>query len=57
MPVLGDSRALVSIIDPGPDNGLAIRAYEKVGFRYFGSADTAEGPDCFMKPQRGESLG
>jgi len=57
LPVLGDSRALVSIIDPGPDNGLAIRAYEKVGFRYFGSADTAEGPDCFMKPQRGESLG
>ncbi len=51
MPVLGDARVLVSIIDPEPDNRAAIRTYEKVGFRYFGSADTSEGPVYFMKLQ------
>ncbi len=57
MPVLGDSRVLVSIIDPEPDNRAAIRTYEKVGFRYFGSADTSEGSAYFMRLQRGGFLG
>jgi RimJ/RimL family protein N-acetyltransferase len=50
--VFRDEGIEVCIIDPEPGNRAAIRAYEKVGFQYFKSADTSEGPVYFMKLQR-----
>ena len=36
------------ITDPDPDNGRAIRAYEKAGFAKEGIVDTREGPALLM---------
>lgn len=47
--VFADETVEVCIIDPEPGNGAAIRAYEKVGFRHFASADTSEGPAYLMR--------
>lgn len=47
----------VCIIDPEPENGAAIRAYEKVGFRHFKSVDTSEGAAYLMKLGRTEFSG
>jgi RimJ/RimL family protein N-acetyltransferase len=45
------------IIDPHPENTAAIKAYEKVGFEYFGSAETSEGPVYLMKLSRRQFFG
>ncbi len=55
--VFADDGIAVCVIDPEPGNAAAIRAYEKVGFRYFKSADTSEGPVYLMKLRREEFLG
>lgn len=55
--VFAEESIEVCIIDPEPGNKAAIRAYEKVGFRYFGSADTSEGPVYLMKLSRKEFFG
>lgn len=55
--VFADESIAVCVIDPEPGNAAAIRAYEKVGFRYFKSADTSEGPVYLMKLGRGEFSG
>lgn len=55
--VFADESIVVCIIDPEPENKAAIRAYERVGFRYFKSADTSEGPVYLMKLRREEFLG
>lgn len=52
--VFADEGIETCIIDPEPGNGAAIRAYEKVGFCYFKSADTSGGHVNFMKLERGE---
>lgn len=52
--VFADTLINVCIIDPEPENGAAIRAYEKVGFRHFKSADTLEGPVYLMKLSRAD---
>lgn len=36
------------VIDPHPENGRAIRAYEKAGFRFLDRRDTMYGPAHFM---------
>jgi aminoglycoside 6'-N-acetyltransferase len=42
--VFSDRRYSTCIIDPNPDNAIAIRAYEKAGFRYLRTvADDGEG--------------
>lgn len=55
--VFADKGIMVCIIDPEPENRAAIKAYEKVGFGYFKSADTSEGPVYLMKLRREELLG
>jgi len=55
--VFADEGIGACIIDPEPKNTAAIRAYEMVGFRYFGSADTSEGPVYLMKLSREEFFG
>jgi RimJ/RimL family protein N-acetyltransferase len=50
--VFADESISVCIIDPEPENTAAIRAYEKVGFEYFKSADTSEGPVHLMTLSR-----
>jgi len=55
--VFADESIQVCIIDPEPENGAAIRAYEKVGFRHFKSADTPEGPAYLMGVTRAEFFG
>jgi RimJ/RimL family protein N-acetyltransferase len=55
--VFADESIMVCIIDPEPENTAAIRAYEKVGFDYFKSADTSEGPVYLMKLRREAFLG
>lgn len=50
--VFVDESIGVSIIDPNPENTAAIRAYEKVGFEYYKSAETSEGPVYLMKLSR-----
>jgi len=40
-------------IDPAPDNAIAIRAYEKAGFRREGLIDTPDGPALYMSVERG----
>lgn len=52
--VFADGSIGVCIIDPEPGNTAAIRAYRKVGFRHFASADTSEGPVYLMKLSREE---
>ncbi len=54
--VFADGETRVCIVDPEPENGAAIRAYEKAGFRHFKSADTSEGQAYFMKLQREEFI-
>jgi len=36
------------VIDPGPDNPRAIRAYQKAGFEKAGMVDTPDGPALLM---------
>jgi RimJ/RimL family protein N-acetyltransferase len=55
--VFADGSIEVCVIDPEPENTAAIRAYEKVGFRHFKSADTSGGPAYFMKITRAEFSG
>jgi RimJ/RimL family protein N-acetyltransferase len=50
--VFSDESIDVCIIDPNPENTAAIRAYEKVGFEHFKSAQTSEGPVYLMKRPR-----
>lgn len=50
--VFADGSIEVCVIDPEPENGAAIRAYEKAGFRHFKTADTSEGPAYLMKLSR-----
>lgn len=52
--VFADESINVCIVDPEPGNTGAIRAYEKVGFEHFKSADTSEGPVYLMKRARAE---
>jgi RimJ/RimL family protein N-acetyltransferase len=40
--------------DPAPDNGRAIRAYEKAGFRAQGVVNTPDGPALLMSINRGD---
>lgn len=47
--VFADGSVRVCIIDPEPENTAAIRAYRKVGFRHFKTANTSEGPAYLMK--------
>lgn len=39
-------------IDPAPDNAIAIRAYEKAGFRREGLIDTPDGRALYMTVER-----
>lgn len=39
-------------IDPAPENAVAIRAYEKAGFRRAGPIDTPDGPALYMIRER-----
>ncbi len=45
---LFDEGAPRLVIDPHPDNGRAIRAYEKAGFRHFDTRHTIYGPAHMM---------
>jgi RimJ/RimL family protein N-acetyltransferase len=38
--------------DPAPENGRAIRCYEKAGFRRVGVVDTPDGPALLMRCER-----
>lgn len=51
--VFADERVAVCIIDPEPENTAAIRAYEKVGFRHFGTVETSGAKAYLMKISRG----
>lgn len=39
-------------VDPAPENGRAIRSYEKAGFRAVGVVDTPDGPALLMHRER-----
>jgi RimJ/RimL family protein N-acetyltransferase len=52
--VFADESIGACIIDPDPENTAAIRAYEKVGFEYFKTAETSEGRLHLMKISRQE---
>ena len=55
--VFADPRATCCIIDPEPDNHVAIRAYEKAGFRFLREvADDGEGSPVHLLELRRESL-
>ena len=41
--------------DPSPDNGRAIRCYEKAGFHAVGEIDTPDGRALFMRCERGDA--
>jgi RimJ/RimL family protein N-acetyltransferase len=43
--------------DPSPENGRAIRAYEKAGFRRVETIDTPDGPALVMVVRRSERAG
>ncbi len=57
--VFADPRISTCLIDPEPENRIAIRAYEKVGFRWVRDlADDGEGhPVYLMELTRAELLG
>ena len=38
--------------DPSPDNGRAIRCYEKAGFQRVGVVDTPDGPALLLRCPR-----
>ena len=50
--LLGDPAVTRIQVDPAPDNGRAIRCYEKVGFRPAGPIETPDGPALLMTLDR-----
>jgi aminoglycoside 6'-N-acetyltransferase len=40
------------VTDPDPDNGQAVRAYEKAGFEKGRTVDTPDGPTLLMVRSR-----
>jgi GNAT superfamily N-acetyltransferase len=56
--VFADPRITSMVIDPVPDNTIAIRAYEKVGFRFARAVpDDGEGNALYLMELRREDLG
>lgn len=46
--VFSDPRTKSCVIDPEADNAIAIRAYEKAGFRFVRTADDGEGTHVYL---------
>lgn len=56
--VFADPRITGCVIDPVPDNTIAIRAYEKVGFRFLRALpEDGEGNALYLMDLRREALG
>ncbi len=55
--VFADPRITACVIDPVPDNAIAIRAYEKVGFRFVRALpDDGEGNGLYLMELRRDEL-
>ena len=51
--LFSDTRVTSIQTDPSPDNGRAIAAYRKAGFRDVGLVETLDGPALLLRIQRG----